>query len=106
MSIAFKQVAIRAETIYLPCQPKCNNGLFHLDSKLQVYSEDFQVPTGAEATQGTQQNKWFEANKNINPQPFPSLHSHCIYLPYAKFAFVEIRLTNLSPPVLFFCLIF
>jgi hypothetical protein len=54
----------------------------------------------------TQQNKWFEANKNINPKPFPALGSHHIRLLFTKFAFTEFNLTKPVSPISFFICFF
>lgn len=51
-------------------------------------------PLGLKPCTETQQNNWFEANKNINPQPFPALHNHHLHLLFTTFAFVDVRLTK------------
>lgn len=57
----------------------------------------FKYPFGLTPLRETQQNKWVEANRNINPQ-HSKLYIIIIFI-YTKFVFVEVRLTKPVSPI-------
>ena len=88
ISMAFKQAVIKEESPCLWCQPWTLIRIRSSDSRLRHLKPLREI----------QQNKWFEANKNIK-QLFPALHSHHIHLLYTKFAIVEFRATKPVSPI-------
>lgn len=72
-----------------------NSFILILSSKsTQTTPRSLKYPLGLKPLRGKQQNKWFEASKNINLKPFPALHNHHIHLLLTIFALREVRLTK------------